>query len=134
MTFSLSAFGDSTTFGDGTSNIGVSLMDVSTLGGGVSMVSDLSMIAALIVVHSLTVLLVLFTLGAACTSCGSLVAPSKVTFLVGVLLIVGMLLRSLLIFVNALICLIPFMFLLPLRACVKSIRALTIESAGVTVG
>ncbi len=132
--FSLSAFGDSTTLGGGTLNIGVSLMDVSTLGGGVLMVSGLLMISVLIVVRSLTDLLVLFTLEAACTSCGGLVAPSKVTFLVGVLLIVGMLLRSSLIFANASICTILFMFVLPLRACVKSPLALTIEFAGVIVG
>ncbi len=66
-------------------------MNVSTLGGGVLMVSGLLMIAALIIVRSLTNLLILFTLGAACTSCGGLVAPSKITFLVGILLIVGML-------------------------------------------
>jgi len=134
MVFSLSAFGGSTTLGGGISSIGVLLVDVSTVGGGVSMVSGLLMIALLIVVHSLADLLILFTLGAASTSCGSLVASSKVTFLVGVLFVVGMLLRSSLIFVNASICSIPFMFLLPLRACVKSPRALTIKSAGVTVG
>ena len=130
----MSAFGISTTLGGGTSNIGVLLMDVSTLGGGVLMVSGLSMIAVLIAVRSLTDLLILFTLGAVCTSCGGLVASLKVTFLVGVLFVVGMLLRSLSIFVNSSICSIPFMFLLPLRACVKSLRALMIVSAGVTVG
>jgi hypothetical protein len=134
MIFSTSAFGDSTTLGGGISSIGVLLVDVSNLGGGVSKVSGLSMIAVLIVVRSLAGLLLLFTLGAASTSCGGLVASSKVTFLMGVLFVVGMLLRSSLIFVNALICSIPFMFLLPLRACVKSPRALTIKSAGVTVG
>jgi hypothetical protein len=97
------------------------------------MVSGLSMIAVLIIVCSLTYLLILFTFGAACTSGGGLVAPSKITFLVGILLIVGILLRNLLIFVNDSIFSIP-MFVLPLRACVKSPRALTIESAGITVG
>ncbi len=108
MIFSLSAFGDSTTLGGGTLSIGVLLVDVSTLGDGVLMVSGLSMIAVLIVVHSLADLLIWFTLGAACTSCSGLLASSKVTFLEGVLFIVGMLLRSLSIFVNALICSIPF--------------------------
>jgi hypothetical protein len=98
------------------------------------MVSGLSMIAVLIAVRSSTDLLILFILGAVCTSCGGLVASSKVTFLVGVLFVVGMVLRSLSIFVNALICSIHFMFLLPLRACVKSLRALMIIYAGVTVG
>ena len=91
-------------------------MDVSTLGGGVLIVSGLLMVAVLIIVRSLTNLLLLFTLGAACSSCGGLVAPSKVTFLVGVFLIVGMLLRSLSIFVNAVIFSIAFMFVLPLKA------------------
>ncbi len=54
------------------------------------MVSGLSMIAVLIAVRSLTDLLILFTLGAVCTSCGGLVASSKVTFLVGVMFVVGM--------------------------------------------
>ena len=134
MIFSLSAFEDSTTLGGGILSVEVLSMDVSTLGGGVLMVSGLLMIAVLIAVCSLTDLLILFTLGAVCTSCGGLVASLKVTFLVGVLFFVGMLLRSLLIFVNALICSIPFKFLLPLRACVKSPRALMIVSAGVPVG
>jgi hypothetical protein len=98
------------------------------------MVSGLSVIAVLIAVHSLTDLLISFTLGDVCTSYGGLVASSKVTFLVGVLFVVGMLLRSLSIFVNASICSILFMFCLPLRACVKSPRALMIVSTGVTVG
>ncbi len=76
MIFSLSAFGDSITLGGGTSSIGVSLVDVSTLGGCVTMENGLSMIAVLIIVRSLADLLVSFTLGAACTSCGGLVAPS----------------------------------------------------------
>jgi hypothetical protein len=67
-------------------------VDVSTLGGGVLMVSGLSMIVVLIAVHSLTDLLISFTLGAVYTSCGGLVASSKVTFLVGVLFVVGVLL------------------------------------------
>jgi hypothetical protein len=134
MIFSLSAFEDSTTLGDGIMSREVLSMDVSTLGGGVLMVSGLSMIAVLIAVCSLTDLLISVTLGAVCTSCGDMVASSKVTFLVGVLFVVGMLLRSLLIFVNASICSIPFIFLHPLRACVRSPRALMIVSAGVTVG
>ncbi len=134
MIFSLSTFGDSTTLGGGILSIRVLLVDVSTLGRGVLMVSGLLMIAVLIVVRSLADLLILFTLGAASTSCGGLVASSKVTFLVGVLFVVGMLLRSSLIFVNASIYSIPFIFLLPLSACVMSPSALTIESAGVTVG
>ncbi len=134
MIFSLSAFEDSTTLGGGILSIENLSTDVLTLGGGVLMVSGLSMITVLIAVHSLTDLLILFTLGAVCTSCGGLVASLKVTFLVGVLFVVGMLLRSSSIFVNASICLIPLMFLLPLRACVKSPRALMIVSAGVTVG
>jgi hypothetical protein len=101
MIFSLSAFGGSTTLGGGTLSIGVLAVNVFTLGGGVSMVSGLSMIAVLIVVGSLADLLISFTLGAACTSCGGLVASSKVTFLEGVLFIAGMLMRSLSIFVNA---------------------------------
>ncbi len=96
------------------------------------MVSGLPMIAVLIAVRSLTDLLILFTLGAVCTSCGDLVASSKVSFLVGVLFVVWMLLRSLSIFVYALVCSIPFMILPPLIACVKSPRALMIVSAGVT--
>jgi hypothetical protein len=120
MIFSLSAFEDSTTLGGGILSKEVLSTDVSTLGGGVLMVSGLSMVAVLIAVRSLTDLLILFTLGAACTSCGGLVASSKVTFLVGVLFVVEMLLRSLSIFVNASICSIPFIFLLLLRACVKS--------------
>jgi hypothetical protein len=52
MIFSLSAFGDFTTLGGGILSIGVSLVDVSNLGGGVLMVSGLLMIAVLIVVHS----------------------------------------------------------------------------------
>jgi hypothetical protein len=134
MIFSLSIFGDSTTLGGGILSIEVLSADVSTLGGGGLMVSGLLIIAVLIDVRSLIDLLILFTLGAVCTSCGGLVASSKVTFLVGVLFDVRMLLRSSAIFVNALICSIPFMFLLPLRACVKSPRALMIVSAGVTVG
>ncbi len=109
-------------------------MDISTLGGGVLMVSGLLMIAVLIAVCSLTDLLILFTLGAVCTSCGGLLDSSKVTFLVGVLFVVGMLLRGLLIIVNALIWSISFKFYLPLRACVKSPRALMIVSTGFTVG
>jgi hypothetical protein len=134
MIFSLSAVEDSTTLGGGIMSIEVLSMDVSTLGGGVLMVSGLSMIAVLIAVRSLTDLLKSFTLRAVCTSCGGLVASLKETFLVGVLFVVRMLLRSLSIFVNDSICSIPFMFLLPLRACVKSPRALMIISAGVTVG
>jgi hypothetical protein len=134
MIFSLSVFEDTPTLGDGTLSIEVLSADVLTLGGGVLMVSGLSMIAVLIAVCSLTDLLILFNLGAVCTSCGGLVASSKVTFLVGVLFVIGMLLRSSLIFVNASICSIPFKFLLPLRACVKSPRALMIVSTGVTVG
>ncbi len=134
MIFSLSAFEDSTTLGGGTLSLEVLSADFFTLGSGVLMVSGLLMIAVLIAVRFLTDLLILFTLGAVCTSCSGLVASSKVTFLVGVLFFVGTLLRSLLIFVNALICSIPFKFLLPLRACVKSPRALMIVSAGVTVG
>ncbi len=53
MIFSLSAFGDSTTFGGGILSIEVLSADVSTLGGGVLMVSGLSMIAVLIAVRSL---------------------------------------------------------------------------------
>ncbi len=92
MIFSLSTFGDSTTLGGGTSCIRVLLVDVSSLGGGVLMVSGVLMIAVLIAVLSLADLLISFTLVAACTSCGGLVASSKATFLVGVLFIVGMLL------------------------------------------
>jgi hypothetical protein len=132
--FSLSAFEDSTTLGGGILSIEVLPADDSTLGGGVLMVSGLLMIDVLIAVYSLTDLLISFTLGAVCTSCGGLVASSKVTFLVGVLFVVEMLLRSSMIFVNALICSIPFKSLLPLRACVESSRALMIVSAGVTVG
>jgi hypothetical protein len=134
MIFSLSAFEDSATLGGGILSIEVLSAHVSTLGGGVLVVSGFLMIAVLIAVHYLNDLLILFTLGAVCASCGGLVASSKVTFLVGVLFVVGMLLRSLSIFVNALICSILFKFLLPLRACVKSPRALMIVSAGVTVG
>ncbi len=134
MVFFLSAFENSTTLGGGILSIKVLPTDVSTLGGGVLMVSGSSMIAVLIAVHSLAVLLISFTHGAVCTSCGGLIASSKVTFLVGVLLVVVVFLRSLSIFVNASICSIPFMFLLPLRACVKSPRALVIISDGVTVG
>ncbi len=95
MIFSLFAFEDSTTLGGGILSIEVISTDVSTLEGGVLMVSGLLMIVVLIAVHFLTDLLILFTLGASCTSCGSLVASSKVTFLVSVLFVVGMLLRSL---------------------------------------
>jgi hypothetical protein len=134
MIFSLSTFEDSTTLGGGILSIDVLSADVSTLGGGVWMVSGLSMIAVLIAVHSLTDLLIFFTLGAVCTFCGGLVALLKVTFLVGVLFVVAMLLRSSSIFVNALICSISFNFFLPLRDCVKSPRALMIVSAGVKIG
>jgi hypothetical protein len=89
MIFSLSAFEDSTTLGGGKLSIEVLSADVSTLGGGVLMLSGLSMIAVLIAIRSLTDLLISFTLGAVCTSCGGLVASSKVTFLVGVLLLLG---------------------------------------------
>jgi hypothetical protein len=100
MIFSLSAFGDSTILGGGILSIEVLSADVSILGGGLLMVSGLSMIAVLIAVRSVTDLLISFTLGAVCTSCGGLVASSKVTFLEGVLFVVGMLLRSLSIFVS----------------------------------
>ncbi len=134
MIFSLSTFENSTTLGGGILSIEILTVDVSTLEGGVLMVSGLLMIAVLIPVRSLTDLLISFTLGAVCTSCDGLVASLKVIFLVGVLFVVGMLLRSSPIFVNASICSIPLKFLLPLRACVKSPRALMIVSAGVTVG
>jgi hypothetical protein len=58
------------------------------------MVSGLSMIAVVTLVHSLTILLLLFTLGAACTSCGGLVALLNFTVLVKCLSAIGMLLRS----------------------------------------
>jgi hypothetical protein len=132
--FSLSVFKDFTTLVCGILSIEVLSMDVSTLAGEVLIVSGLLMIAVLIAVGSLTDLLLSFTLGAVCISCGGLVASLKVTFLVGVLYVVGMLLRSLLIFFNDSIFSIPSMFLLPLRACVKSPRALMIVSTGATVG
>ncbi len=85
--------------------------------------------------------LLLATLGVCCVSCGGFDVSSKVTCLLSVVVfgctmfaVVGTLLSSLSIFCSTLICSLPFMFLLSISACVRSLSAFIIVSSGIKVG
>ncbi len=106
-----------------------------TLGVGVTVWIGLSIITLCIDECNIVFDLRTVVFGIGFVACGGAVASYKVTRWVFVVFCVGILLSISLIFCNASICTTPFiLFLLPFKACTKSLIALMMVSAGVRVG